>query len=154
MALPSNGVWRPSRGLRGIEILGQPVSCSLLELNATLALCVPDSPLVELAMEEVVTDHLVLRCVERVLDITEVAHVQSIPVYKVSAAVPTLPALLIGHLPQLLEAMEIVLAVRRCKLDVEPRRLLEFGNSDRLSSGHDQAAIDQPYLRYGRDAAQ
>ncbi len=86
-------------GLRRSNTLGQPMTCCLLELNTALALRVPDCPLVEFTMEEVVPNHFILQRCERVLDVTKVAHVQPIPVYKVGTAIPALSAFLLGHVP-------------------------------------------------------
>jgi hypothetical protein len=79
-------------------------------------------------MEEVMADHLVLerfKCMRRV---ASVAAMQPLPVNEVGAASAAFPALIRRHLFQLLEAVEIVVAVGRRALDVEGRRLLELGH--------------------------
>ena len=105
-------------------------------------------------MEEIVPYHFILQRCKRVLDVSKVADVQPIPVYKVSTALPALPAFFVGHLLQRSKAMQITLAVRRRALDVELRRFLKLENSDFLNSGHDQSEIDRSHLRCGKDAAQ
>ena len=72
-----------------------------------------------------------------------VAPVQPLPVYEVRATGAALPALARSHLLQLLEAVQIVLAVGRRALDVERRRFYETAAMGTSSAAPDRAIADR-----------
>src|SRR4051812_30239425 len=83
---------------------------------------------IDRAMEEVMADHLVLQCLEGVSRVAFVAAMQPFPVDEVSAAGAAFAPLVGRHLLELLEAVQIVVAIGRRAFDVEGRWLLELGH--------------------------
>ena len=79
-------------------------------------------------MEEVVSDQLMLERPERVLGVSDFALVQAMPVDEVGSAGSATPAIGLRHLARRLEAMQVVVAIRRRALDLERLWFLELGH--------------------------
>jgi hypothetical protein len=77
-------------------------------------------------VEEVVAYQLVPKRFKGMCGIALVTAVQTLPVDEISPARSAFAALVRRHLLQLLEAVQIVVAVSRRAFDVERRRFLEF----------------------------
>jgi hypothetical protein len=88
----------------------------------------PHRVVIDWTMEVVMADHLVPERFKGMRCVASVAAMQPLPIDEVNAASAAFAALIRRHLFELLEAVEIVLAVCRRALDVEGLRLLELGH--------------------------
>jgi hypothetical protein len=87
-----------------------------------------DSRLVDYSVEEVMTDELMLERLEGMVDVKKIALVNPFPVDQVGTAGAASAALVCRHLPELLETVEIVIAVRVGAFNGEGRRFLKSGH--------------------------
>lgn len=119
-----------TRRLGDCEVLAQPIACGVLQLVSTLTLSMAHRSVIDWAMKEVMADHFVLKRLEGVDSVAPVSAMQPLPVDEVRTAGTALAPLIWGHLLQLLEAVQFIVAIGRRALDLKRERLLKFGHSD------------------------
>jgi hypothetical protein len=96
----------------GRQIFPHPISRRFLELQTAFAMSVALRHIVNVNVKEVMPYELVLKRLEGVSGVGEIALVQAIPINQISTAGAALSALVRGHFFELLETVKIVHAIR------------------------------------------